>query len=193
MAASTAARWSSGRPRDHASARCRASSAVLSRRACARSSLCAWALPCSSRARLHADVLPPRALRPSQSRLGALGLRGVGCEALEPFQQGPSAGGPPGVLERVGGEAEPGVPGEQSEVVRGEFQSRPEGLLRLVVVVVLVLADVPEGQPAVEVGGRGVLPQPFPGGPAHRRVAARGVEVGAKAQVLVRRRHVSRP
>lgn len=121
------------------------------------------------------------------------GLRGAGCEALEPFEEGPRAGGSARMLERVGGEAELGVPGEQSEVVRGEGQTRAEGLLRLVVVVVLVLPDVPDGQPAVEVGGRGVVPPPLLGGPAHRRVSARGVKVRAKAQVLVRRRHASRP
>ncbi|MGW8763107.1 hypothetical protein ACWGN5_11480 [Streptomyces sp. NPDC055815] len=94
------------------------------------------------------------------------------------------------MVELVGAQAQLGVPGEEPEMVAVQGETRAEGLLRRVVVVVLVLDGVAERQPAVQVRMRAECVDALLRGPADGRRAAGEEKLLAAVAVGVERGHV---
>ncbi|MFJ3781178.1 hypothetical protein [Streptomyces sp. NPDC090093] len=135
----------------------------------------------------HPQVLPVAPAGPALGGGEPVGLGGFGGQLLQAPGEGDGAVGTARVVERVGAQAQLGVPGEEPEVVAVEREPGPEGLLGQVVVVVLVLGGVAQGEPAVEVGLRAERVEALLRGPAHGRVAAREEELFAAGLVGVER------
>lgn len=143
--------------------------------------------------RSHAQVVPVAAPRPVFCCLKPVGLGGLWCELLKSLGQRDGPRGPARVFEGVGTEAQFGVTGQKPQVVAVENESRPEGFLRVVVVLVVVLGGVPEGQPAIQIGARAELVQTRLGGPPHGCVSSSYEQLLAALLVLIDRRHPGSP